>query len=201
VTAVSEKHNEAVTGIILSGGKNRRMGENKAFLEVEGARIIDRTIGIFRETFEETIVVTNDPRAYVEFDVKIVTDIFPGKGPLGGLYTGLFYAAFEYAFATPCDMPFLNKEFIAFMKSQPRSYDILVPSLPSGFQPLHAIYSKKCLPFIRRLIDQDVLKIRGFYKQCKTTEISEAVIHSFDEEEKMFRNLNTRDDLRQITPT
>lgn len=196
---MSEKHNEAMTGIILSGGKNRRMGENKAFLEVEGTRIIERTIGIFRETFEETIVVTNDPCAYLEFDVKIATDILPGNGALGGLYTGLFYAAFEHTFATPCDMPFLNREFISYMKAQPRTYDILVPSLASGLQPLHAIYSKKCLPFIRRLIDQDLLKIRGFYKQCKTKEIPESVITSFDEEGKMFRNLNTREDLKRAT--
>jgi len=185
----------AMTGIILSGGKSRRMGENKAFLEIRGERIIDRTAGIFRELFEETIIVTNDPLDYVEFDVKIATDIFPGKGPLGGIYTGLFFAAFDYAFVASCDMPFLNPAFIAYMKERKRDYDILVPAARGGLEPLHAIYSKKCLPPIRKLIEKNLLKIRGFYKQCKTVEIPEAILRSFDQEDKMFLNLNTKDDL------
>ncbi|MBW2674523.1 MAG: NTP transferase domain-containing protein, partial [Deltaproteobacteria bacterium] len=64
-----------MTGIILSGGKNARMGENKAFIRVDGERIIDRTIRIFRELFDEIVLVTNEPLAYLEFDLKIVTDI------------------------------------------------------------------------------------------------------------------------------
>jgi molybdopterin-guanine dinucleotide biosynthesis protein A len=190
-----------MTGIILSGGKNFRMGENKAFLKVRGERIIERTVGIFRKIFKETIIVTNDPLAYLEFDVKIATDIFPGKGPLGGLYTGLFFSSFGFAFVTSCDMPFLNSEFILYMKKHEKNYDILVPSPADGIQPLHAVYSKRCLHPIKKLIEKDLLKIRGFYKHCKYIEIPDSIIRSFDEEGKMFLNLNCRDDLENIVCT
>jgi molybdopterin-guanine dinucleotide biosynthesis protein A len=80
-----------MTGIILSGGKSKRMGENKAFLRVQGERLIDRTVRIFKSIFEEVVLVTNDPLIYLDQDVMIVTDIVLGKGPLGGIYSGLFH--------------------------------------------------------------------------------------------------------------
>lgn len=82
----------SMTGIILSGGENVRMGQNKAFLVVDGKRLIDRMIRIFRGLFAEVILVTNKPRDYLDLDVTLVTDIYPGRKALGGIYTGLFYA-------------------------------------------------------------------------------------------------------------
>ena len=100
-----------MTGVILSGGKNTRMGENKAFLKVGEERLIDRTVRLFRRVFREVIIVTTSPLDYLDQEATIVTDILPEKGALGGLYTGLFYATDEYAFLAACDMPFLNTGF------------------------------------------------------------------------------------------
>jgi len=86
-------HEKEITGIILSGGKNSRMGVNKAFLELDGQRLIDKILDIYKNIFSEIIIVANDPLSYTEFsDTIIVTDIYKGKGPLGGIYTGLFYS-------------------------------------------------------------------------------------------------------------
>ena len=64
------------SGIILAGGKNSRMGTNKAFLEIDGNRLIDKIMDIYRRLFNEIIIVTNDPVSYIEFsDASIVTDI------------------------------------------------------------------------------------------------------------------------------
>ena len=88
-----------ITGIILAGGKNSRMGTNKAYLEIDGERLIDKTLSIYRQIFTEIIIVTNDPLSYMEFtDAAVVTDIYKGKGPLGGIYTGLFYSKNHYRF-------------------------------------------------------------------------------------------------------
>ena len=139
-----------ITGIILAGGKNTRMGVNKAFLEIDGLRLIDRTLDIYRRIFSEIIIVSNDPLSYLEFtDTAIVTDIYKGKGPLGGIYTGLLYAKNNYAFACPCDMPFLTEEFIDYLIGQAGQHDVIVPELANGFQPLHAIYARNCLPSIK----------------------------------------------------
>ena len=188
-----------MTGVILSGGKNTRMGTNKAFLEIDGERLIDRTTRIFKDIFQEVILSTNSPLDYLDHDGVIVADIIKGKGALGGIYTGLFFASHDHAFVSACDMPFLNRNFIEYMVERTDNYDIVVPKLTEGFQPLHAIYSKQCLPAIKRVINQDKLKITGFYKGLKTLEITEDVMKSFDPEVKMFINVNTRSDLEQIS--
>jgi molybdenum cofactor guanylyltransferase len=189
-----------ITGIILAGGKNSRMGTNKAFLEIDGSRLIDKTINIYREIFPEIIIVTNDPLSYIEFtDAAIVTDIYKGKGPLGGIYTGLFYANNSYAFVTACDMPFLNKDFIIYLIEQTGKYDVIVPDLPDGFQALHAIYSRNCLSRLKRMIDADKLKISGFYKEIRLLSIKEEQIKPFNKDGRLFFNINTPEDLKSST--
>jgi molybdopterin-guanine dinucleotide biosynthesis protein A len=188
-----------MTGIILTGGKNTRMGTNKAFLDITGERLIDRTVTIFKDLFGEIILSTNSPLDYLDHDAVIVTDIIKNKGALGGIYTGLFFASHEHAFVSACDMPFLNKSFIEYMIEHCGDNDIVVPKSPDGLQPLHAIYSRRCLPAIKRIIDRDQLKITGFYKGLKTLEIPEDVIKSYDPDGKMFINVNTREELERIS--
>ena len=188
-----------ITGIILAGGKNTRMGTNKAFLEIDGIRLINKTINIYREIFSEIIIVTNDPLSYIEFaDAVIVTDIYKGKGPLGGIYTGLFYSKNNYAFVSACDMPYLNKDFISYLTNQSGKHDVIVPELAEGYQPLHAIYSRSCLPNIKRLLSMDKLKITGFYRDMRVLTIGEEKIKPFNPDGLLFRNLNTPEDMEKV---
>lgn len=185
-----------MTGIILSGGKNSRMGVNKAFLEINGVRLIDHILSVYEKIFSEIIIVTNEPLAYTEFpDTMIVTDIYKGKGSLGGIYTGLFYARHDYAFVAACDMPSLNIEFILFMIEQISKYEIVVPELPEGFQALHAIYSRRCLPAMKRMIFADKLKISGLFKDIRSLKITEDKIKPFNQDGRLFLNLNTPEDI------
>ena len=187
-----------MTGIILSGGKNVRMGTNKAFIEIDGERLIDRTIRLFKNIFDEVILVTNSPLEYLDQDVKIVTDIIKEKGAIGGIYTGLFYSTCDHSFVSACDMPFLNRSFIEYMIANTRHYDIVIPSPPDGLQPLHAIYSSRCLPHIKKSIDTDKLKITGFFKSLKVLKIPDDIITTFGPERMMFSNINTKEDLTWI---
>lgn len=188
-----------MTGIILSGGKNTRMGgDNKAFVRIDEEFIIDRTITLFREVFDEIIIVTNSPLEYINYDVQIVTDIIKNKAALGGIYTGLFYASSDHCFVAACDMPFLDRRFIEYMIGRIERYDIVVPETTDGFQPLHAIYSKKCISFMKKLIDSDRLKIRPLFKQVRTLIIPPEDIVTFDPNGKMFMNINSQKDLETI---
>jgi molybdopterin-guanine dinucleotide biosynthesis protein A len=187
-----------MTGVILSGGKNTRMGENKAFLRVGEERLIDRTVRLFRRVFREVIIVTTSPLDYLDQEAIIVTDILPEKGALGGLYTGLFYATYEYAFLAACDMPFLNIAFMEYMAQQATGYDIVIPAPPDGLQPLHAIYARRCLPDIRANLDRNLLQIKGFYQGHSILKISPEVLGTFDPEGRMFLNVNTPEDLRKL---
>jgi molybdopterin-guanine dinucleotide biosynthesis protein A len=96
-------------------------------------------------------------------------------------------------------MPFLNRPFIEHMIEYADRYDIVVPEPPDGLQPLHAIYSKRCLSPIKKLMDAGNLKITGFYRGLKTRVIPDAEIKTFDPKAKMFMNVNTRDDFERIS--
>ena len=188
-----------VSGVILAGGRNVRMGTNKAFLTVGGERLIDRTAKLFQSIFPEVIVVTNDPLEYLDQDVAIATDIYRGKGSLGGIYTGLFYCSGSHAFVAACDMPFLNKSFIEYMIERVDRYDIVVPAQRKGYQPLHAIYSRNCLAPMKKLILENRLKVSGLYRGRKILSIDEDTIKMFDPEEQMFFNVNSPDDLARLS--
>lgn len=188
-----------MTGIILAGGKNSRMGTNKAFLEIDGIRLINRTVSIFRRIFDEIIIVTNSPLSYLDQKVTLVTDIYKNKGALGGLYAGLFFAAHQHAFVCACDMPFLDSAFIEYMVKKLDNYDIIVPDAGDGLQPLHAIYGKECLPIIKNFFNHDKLKITDLYKGLQTLIIQEDIINTFDPQKRMFININTYEQLQRVT--
>lgn len=178
------------------------MGVNKAFLEIGGIRLMDNILSVYRKIFSEMIIVTNDPLSYSEFsDAIVVTDIYKGKGSLGGIYTGLFYAGHDYAFVTACDMPALSPGFIQFMIEKIQHADIIVPKMPEGFQALHAIYSRKCLPFIKRMIESDKLKIAGLFKEMRTLMITEDQVKPFNSDGRLFLNINTPEDLQRFIQT
>jgi molybdenum cofactor guanylyltransferase len=184
------------SGIILAGGKNSRMGTPKAFVTINGTRLIDIILRVYREIFSEIIIVTNEPLAYLEFsDAIIVTDIYKEKGALSGIYTGLFYANFDYSFIAPCDMPFLTKDFILYLTELAGKHDIIVPELADGLQPLCSVYSKKCLLPIRRLLTADKLKITGFYKEMRLLKVPDNKIAPFNPDGQLFLNINTPEEL------
>jgi molybdenum cofactor guanylyltransferase len=190
-----------MTGIILAGGKANRMGGiNKAFIEVGGERLIDRTMRIYRALFGEIIISTNSPLEYLEFDARIVADIYRGKGPLGGIQAGLLHATCEYAFVSACDMPHLSEAFIGHMIAQADDHDLVVPVTANGFESLHAIYSRRCLPVIESQIERNELKVALLFRKFKTREVHSDEIRRFDPEERLFANLNRPDDLKKLPP-
>lgn len=187
-----------LTGIILSGGKNVRMGKNKAFIEIDGIPIIQRIYSIFKRIFNEIIIVTNDKELFTQFDAIIKKDIIPNRGVLGGLYTGLFYSSFKYSFCVACDMPFLNESIILYLINNIKDYDVIVPKTEDGLQPLHAIYSKNCIEIIKKMIDKGEFKLIDFYPKVKTKIIEEIEFIKLDPSRRSFINVNTPEELDRI---
>jgi len=192
-----KKRND-LTGIILSGGKSARMGKNKAFIEIEGTPIVDRIHGLFKNLFKEIIIVTNQKELFTNVDAKIYIDIFPNRGVLGGLYTGLFFSSFEHSFCVACDMPFLKRSVIEFLISKRSNFDVVVPMTKDGLEPLHAIYSKRCLEPIRRLLEQGRSKVIDLYAMVKVKTIEEHEFFGMDPKKESFINVNTPEDLLSI---
>jgi len=172
------------------------MGSNKAFLEVDGERLIDRAVRVLGEICGEIIVSTNEPLDYLDLDAAIVTDVFRGKGPLAGIHAGLLHTSAPRAFVCACDMPFLSGAFIRHLVSLAEDCDIVVPTREGRPEPLHAVYSRRCLPAIRRLLEQDERKVTGFYKGFQVRTVTEAETAAFFGGRDPFCNVNTEDELR-----
>jgi molybdopterin-guanine dinucleotide biosynthesis protein A len=188
-----------MTGIILSGGKSTRMGgENKAFIKLEGAPIVHRIYTLFKELFKEVLIVTNQQELFKNFDSKIYSDLLPHQGALGGLYTGLFFATFQYSFCVACDMPFIKKELVQYILTQIDGEDVIVPRTQDGLQPLHAIYSKTCLDPIKIILDQGKYKIIDFYHQMNVKILEEKDFILLDPLRESFINVNTPEELHSI---
>ncbi len=194
-----------MTGVILAGGRNSRIGLKKAFLEIEGKRIIDRTVDVYKKIFNEILIITNTPEDYYyliqrvilseakNLKLKIYTDLIPNRGSLGGIYTGLHYSKSDYAFFAACDMPFLNERVIRHIIKVARDYDIIVPYFKHRLHPLHAVYSKKCLPLIKVMVGKNRLKIKDLFLKCKVKRVMDIPQTKLPP----FSNINTKEDYKQ----
>lgn len=171
------------------------MGRDKAFIEIDGTPIIQRIFDIFQRLFNEIIIVTNQKELYSFFQAKIVSDLILNYGALGGLYTGLFYSSNPYSFCVACDMPFLKESLIQFLAQRTNGYDAIVPRTADGLQPLHAIYSKNCLPSIKHLVEMGKYKIIDFYPLVNTKIIEELEFIHLDVTKESFININTPGEL------
>ena len=174
------------------------MGKNKAFLEINGERIIDRAKKLFVDLFDEVFLVTNSPLEYIDLNLRMVSDLFPGGGALGGIYSGLFHASHSHVFVAACDMPFLNRALITHLAALSPGYDLVIPKTPDGWEPLHAIYSQKCLPFMEDLLRKKNLKILDLFSKVKKREVTTEEILPFDPQLASFFNTNSPEDLDRI---
>jgi len=188
----------AITGIILAGGKSIRMGQDKAFIEINGVPIILRVFAVLDRLFRETIIVASQKETYAELNIPVYSDLVPGQGALGGLYTGLLHSTFPYSFCVACDMPFLDRALIEYLLTRIDQYDAVVPRTSDGLQPLHAIYSKQCLEPIRHLLDLEKTKIMDFYPLIRLHIVDEKDFLTLDPERKSFTNVNTPEELQML---
>jgi molybdopterin-guanine dinucleotide biosynthesis protein A len=189
----------SISGIILSGGKSSRMGENKAFIEIDGVPIIRRICNLFKTLFSEILIVTNEIELFQDFEAKIYHDLIPNQGALGGLYTGIYFSSFPHVFCVACDMPFLKGPVIRHLIEKMENYDVVVPKTQDGLQPLHAIYSKNCLDPIRRIMERKHFKIIDIYPMVKVNVVEENEFRHLDATRESFLNVNTPEELSLIT--
>ena len=187
-----------MTGIILAGGKNIRMGRKKAFIKIDGIPIIEIILNIFREIFSEIIIVTNTPEDFEYTKVRLVKDRITNKGSLGGLYTGIKEATFDDCFVVACDMPFINLQLINHI-IQIKGYDAVVPKIDGRFQPLFSTYSKNCLNVMEQHLSEEKLRISDIFTKIKVREIYENEIRLYDDKLLSLINLNTPEELNSIS--
>jgi molybdopterin-guanine dinucleotide biosynthesis protein A len=188
---------EPISGIVLAGGKSRRMGQDKTRIRLEsGHSLVEHAAARLAEVADEVIVVTAGLPVEIP-GVRWAGDIYEGAGPLGGIYAGLHACAWSHALVVACDMPFLNAELLRHMARLPRDYDVLLPSLRRGVEPLHAVYGKGCIEPARALLEAGQYCILDLYERVRMRYIEEQEVARYDPEGRSFFNINTPDQLRQ----
>jgi len=174
------------------------MNKNKAFLELEGSPLVERSLAVLQTVFTEVLISSNKPELYADYGVPIIQDEVLERGPLEGLYQGLKSATNEWTFFVACDMPFLSAEVIRFLFSWISNYDVVVPRLQSGLHPLHAFYHRRCLPLIKNNLEADRLKIIDFYPSCAVKYVEETELKIFLDLTNVFCNVNTPEEWSAI---
>jgi molybdopterin-guanine dinucleotide biosynthesis protein A len=194
------------SAIVLAGGVSRRLGQDKRRLRLWGAAgptLLERTVGILVRLCADVIVVLNDPEEWRDLPARLVTDIYPDGGSLGGIYSGLVAATHNHALAVASDMPFLNADLIHAMLMRSRDYDVLIPrSLHAGttrnaldVEPLHAIYGKSCLGPMRMLLESGRRQIAAFFPHVRVAYVEPEETRRYDPSGRSLLNINTPEQL------
>ena len=148
-----------VTGIILIGGKSKRLGRDKVLLPFKGKPLALHMHDLFEGLFHRTLLIGH-PRTELEnYGVTCTPDLIPGKGILGGIYTALVFCSTPYVFVAGVDMPFLTPSLISGILNHRHDADAVIPKGPKGMEPLCAVYSTSCTSTIKRNIESGTLRI------------------------------------------
>jgi len=187
-----------VSGVVLAGGQSSRLGMDKSFVNVNGQSLIEQIVAKLAKLSDDVIIVTNSPEKYDHLKARLVGDIYPGKGALGGIYSGLRTAANAYSLVVACDMPFLDLNLLRYMILLARGHDVVIPKVRGLPEPLHAIYSKNCLKPIDRLLARGGLKIIDFFSEVRVRYVEESEVDIFDPQHLSFFNVNTPNDWKEM---
>jgi molybdopterin-guanine dinucleotide biosynthesis protein A len=194
-TIMERKH---MTGVILAGGEGKRLGRDKTELVIDSESLIETIIAKLSTLFEELLMITSKRKythyahRFAHLKVKIHTDIFNIRGSIAGVHSGLHHASHQHSFFVGCDMPFLNLSLIDYFTQIAEGNDVVVAQCASGFEPLHAIYSKRCMSYLEKLMQSNNLRIYDFYDEVKLHIVREDETERYDPGKLSFFNINTK---------
>ena len=195
----NKKEYTPISVILLAGGKSSRigLGKDKGFLPLLGRSLIERVItniSTIDGISEQNIIIVGPKERFTQYQ-QIVEDVFPQKGPLGGIFSGLQYSKTFYNLVIGYDMPFVEAGLVEYMIRNMEGYDIIIPAHGKGMlEPLCAIYSKNCLKVIEQNLKKGILAVRAIFPFLKTLKITESEIRRFDPELCSFFNINFQND-------
>lgn len=189
--------------IVLAGGASSRLGRDKAFVEVEGQTLIARVVTRLRTVVDEVLIVANDPPRFAALGAPVFGDVYRGIGALGGLHAALSALEtthHEYGLVVGCDMPLLNPDLLRYMlslRSQRAQFDVVMPRIGEYYEPLHALYSRRCLPTVEQHIRDGERRILRALADLNIRYLTPAEIARYDPQHLSFFNVNTPQDLER----
>lgn len=195
---ISREISSKYLGVILAGGENRRYnGTIKAKLVVDGRPIIEGSLQIISQVFDDILIVTNTADQFSEYrSYRMVPDIFKKVGPLGGLHAALKATDRDRVFMFASDMPGLSMDIIESMIKHFEiiTCEILIPRYKGMIEPLHAIYSRSILDRLEDFLrTSDKFAVRDF---LKLADVEYLTIENGDD--MPFLNINKPEDMNRL---
>jgi molybdopterin-guanine dinucleotide biosynthesis protein A len=188
-----------ISCIILAGGKSLRLGYDKVLEKVGSKSLLEQVISHIDSFSKNIIIVTAEERTFTSLaghpKVKIVSDILPGQGSLGGIYTGLVKSDSFHNLVVAADMPFLNESLLRFMIEVSNGFDFVLPRVNNLFEPLHAVYSRNCIAPIESIFRRGRKVIIDLFEYVKVRFVEAEEVDRFDPNHLSFFNINTMEDL------
>jgi len=181
---------------ILAGGASRRMGQNKALLPFRGKPLLRHQLDLLSPLFPEILISANDAAPYSPFGRRVVSDILVEPCSLSGIHALLRTASAPRVFVVACDLPFLNPALVEMLLARPA--DVVVPESDRGLEPLHAIYSRSCVPAIERAAALGRWKVSSFYDGLDVELLRVRDREWMIEGRSPFTNANTPDDWKNV---
>ena len=189
------------TSIVLAGGRSSRLGKAKHNETIAGKSLIERTIDKLSLLSTEILIVISERQSKSAFSSyspgKTVVDLYPEKGPLAGIYTGLVHSSNPCNLTVACYMPFLNTALLHYMIDLSADFDVVIPRIGRYREPLHAVYSRACLRPMEDLLDKGSLKISDLLDLVRVRHVEKDEIERFDPGHLSFFNINTGADLER----
>ncbi|MDQ3049632.1 MAG: molybdenum cofactor guanylyltransferase [Bacteroidota bacterium] len=183
------------TAFILCGGKSSRMGTEKGLALYKDKALVRHVLDLVAPVFQDVFIIANNP-AYTKFGFPVYEDLIPGKGPVGGIYTGLTYSATPWNFFIACDMPFMTTHVIEKMLNEPDEEDAVVAYQNNSPEPLCAFYNKSCLTHIEKQLAENNFKLQDLISLVRVKKVDFTGL--FLPESNPFRNINTLEELISI---
>ncbi len=184
---------------ILAGGRSSRMGADKAFLELAGKPLILRAVEKAREAAADVKIV-GDPRKFAAFGT-VIEDVYPDRGPLGGIHAALTNSKAEWNLMLAVDLPFLPVQFLKYLlvRAESSGATVTVPSVGRYFHPLCAVYRKQFLSVTERSLSEGKNKIDQLFREVTLCTVSEDEMTANGFNSSIFRNLNTPEEWQAAT--
>ncbi len=186
----------ATTGVVLAGGKSRRMGTDKRFLPLEGRPLIERALDLLDARCAEVLVSANDPERLAHLGRRVVPDLLEGGGPLAGLHAGLRAASNDLVLVLPVDAPHVAAALLdRFEEEAAGGFDVVCGSTAEGIEPLVGYYRRRCLPAIEAAGREGRFKVTDFFPGVRARVLTPRETAAADRPGGSYRNLNRPADL------
>ena len=185
-----------MTAIVLAGGKSSRLGRDKALEILGGKTLIERVIGSLSQLEDEIIVVTASSDQLPDLNAGRVLDTYPRTVAKVGLCTGLNASSSFYSLVVACDMPFLNIDLLRHLIDSAQGFDAVIPRIGDKIEPLHAVYSKNCIPVMEEHIRKGKMKISDLFDEINVRYAESDEIERYDPQHLSLFNINSEADLK-----